>query len=78
MAQKFTQRFIEAGLGSGPVIEITGDTRVTRLQTFAQSTDCVLAIGRAFDNDVILDDPYVDPHHGQLVVSSSGVGPIKI
>lgn len=56
----------------GPVIEITGDTRVTRLQTFAQSTDCVLAIGRAFDNDVILDDPYVDPHHGQLVVSSSG------
>ena len=56
----------------GPVIEITGDTRVTRLQNFAQSRDCVLAIGRAFDNDIILDDPYVDPHHGQLLVSSTG------
>ena len=56
----------------GPVIEITGDTRVTRLQNFAQSRDCVLAIGRAFDNDIILDDPYIDPHHGQLLVSSTG------
>jgi len=27
-----------------------------------------LRIGRAFDNDVIVDDPYVCPHHAQLIV----------
>jgi hypothetical protein len=56
----------------GPVIEIIGDTRVKRLQSFAEKYDCVLAIGRALDNDIILDDPFVDPHHGQIVVTSTG------
>jgi pSer/pThr/pTyr-binding forkhead associated (FHA) protein len=27
-----------------------------------------LRIGRAFDNDVVVDDPYVCPYHGQLIM----------
>lgn len=56
----------------GPIIEITGETRTTRLVSFADRKDVVLSIGRAFSNDIILDDPYVDPHHGQLHITADG------
>lgn len=32
----------------------------------------VLAIGRAPDNDIIVDDPFVDPHHAELLLDGSG------
>ena len=56
----------------GPIIEITGETRTTRLVSFANRKDAVLSIGRAFSNDIILDDPYVDPQHGQLQITADG------
>lgn len=37
----------------------------------AEST-CFVRIGRALDNDLILDDPHCAPHHAQLEVSSTG------
>ncbi len=33
----------------------------------------VLRVGRALDNDVVLDDPFVDAHHLDLVVTPEGV-----
>lgn len=32
-----------------------------------------MTLGRAPDNDVILDDPFVDPHHAELQVEEAGV-----
>lgn len=32
-----------------------------------------IAIGRAYDNDVVLTDPYVCPHHLSLTVSQDGI-----
>ncbi len=45
----------------GLIIEVTGDTRTTRLENFRSVASGLLSIGRARDNDLILDDPYVDP-----------------
>ena len=51
----------------GLIIEVTGDTRTTRLENFSSVASGLLSIGRARDNDLILDDPYVDPYHGQII-----------
>lgn len=32
-----------------------------------------VTIGRALDNDIVLEDPYVDGHHAQLIVEPDGV-----
>ena len=49
------------------VIEIIGaEGKVPR---FERPTQAVIRIGRALDNDVIIDDPYIDPHHIVLDVS---------
>ena len=42
---------------------VVGRTRVA---------DAPLTIGRALDNDVILDDPYLDPHHARIVRDADG------
>ncbi len=34
--------------------------------------DAGLTIGRAYDNDVVLDDPYVAPHHARIVRDDAG------
>lgn len=42
------------------VLEIIGGGKHARFERVANMP---VSIGRAFDNDVIVDDPYVDPHH---------------
>lgn len=56
----------------GLIIEVTGDTRTTRLENFSSVASGLLSIGRARDNDLILDDPYVDPYHGQIILGETG------
>ena len=56
----------------GLIIEVTGDTRTTRLENFSSVASGLLSIGRARDNDLILDDPYVDPYHGQIIFGETG------
>ena len=56
----------------GLIIEITGDTRKKRLETFSDLETGLLSVGRARDNDIILDDPYVDPYHGQIILGDTG------
>ena len=52
------------------VIEIIGaEGKVPR---FERPTQAVIRIGRALDNDVIIDDPYIDPHHIVVDVSDPG------
>ena len=62
----------------GPVIEITGDTRVTRLQKFAQSRDCVSAIGRALTMTSSLMTPTSIRTTASCWCLLLGVGLIKI
>jgi pSer/pThr/pTyr-binding forkhead associated (FHA) protein len=52
-----------APLGYLEILDKAG--RVTRRSPVHMQT---LRIGRAFDNDVIVDDPYVCPYHGQLIM----------
>jgi len=35
-------------------------------------TESPLTIGRAYDNDLIIDDPYICPHHTRIFLSDSG------
>jgi len=37
-----------------------------------QRVDDLASIGRAYDNDVVLDDPYVAPHHLRIVRDDAG------
>ena len=53
----------------GPIIEITSDARTTRVDNFSDRETGLVNIGRARDNDVILDDPYIDPYHGQITLT---------
>lgn len=36
-------------------------------------TDLPIRIGRAYDNDVILDDPHIAPHHAQIEATENGL-----
>ncbi len=47
--------------------------RAGRVQSRIPVDDGALTLGRAPDNDVILEDPYVDPHHAVLEVGAGGV-----
>ncbi|MEP7344577.1 MAG: FHA domain-containing protein [Gemmatimonadaceae bacterium] len=50
------------------ILDARGHVRSrTRLDTIPAS------IGRAFDNDIIVDDPFVSPHHLRLVEDDAGV-----
>lgn len=46
--------------------------RSGRVQHRLSTGPGVLTLGRAPDNDVILDDPFVDPHHAQLELGETG------
>ena len=56
----------------GLIIQVTGDARTTRLENFSTVAAGLVSIGRARDNDLILDDPYVDPYHGQIILGGTG------
>ncbi|MEX2180773.1 MAG: FHA domain-containing protein [Gemmatimonadaceae bacterium] len=36
-----------------------------------------LTIGRALDNDLVLDDPHVDPHHARVVAAGDGTAVLE-
>jgi pSer/pThr/pTyr-binding forkhead associated (FHA) protein len=52
------------------IIEITGEGKTPRFERVA---DNMARIGRALDNDIIIDDPYIEPHHLNFDVGDSGV-----
>ena len=56
-----------------PVILVEVRDRRMRLRARHRIAQFPAAIGRAPDNDIILDDRYVDPHHAMLVVDPDGV-----
>jgi hypothetical protein len=49
------------------VIEVKSSNKSHRFERVA---DLPLTIGRALDNDIIVDDPYVDPHHLRIEADS--------
>lgn len=51
------------------VIEVISEGNIPRFERVSSS---VIRIGRALDNDIIIDDLYIDPHHLELNVSESG------
>ena len=56
-----------------PVILLEVRDRRLRLRARHRVGEFPAAIGRAPDNDIILDDRYVDPHHAMLVMDPDGV-----
>lgn len=52
------------------VIEIIGAEGKT--PRFERADTAIIRIGRALDNDVIIDDPYIDAHHVVIDVSEPG------
>jgi len=53
------------------VLEIFGGGKHPK---FERIPDLPISIGRALDNDLIIDDPYVDPHHLRLELNSDHSG----
>ncbi|HKI75528.1 MAG TPA: FHA domain-containing protein [Pseudomonadales bacterium] len=51
------------------VIEIIGGEGKT--PRFERPTQTIIRVGRALDNDIIIDDPWIDPHHMVLDVSDA-------
>lgn len=52
------------------VIEV-GDQQGTLIERF-RATTFPVRIGRAYDNDLIVSDPYVCPHHCEVVLGEAG------
>ncbi len=60
----------------GFVVEVTSRTgRVIEHRQFEKTT---ASVGRAYDNDVILNDPYVDAHHVQIENSLNGLSAVVL
>jgi len=53
------------------VLEIFGGGKHPKFERLAQMP---VSIGRALDNDLIIDDPYVDPHHLRLDCNEEQTG----
>lgn len=51
------------------VIEIIDEANTRRFERISKP---VIRIGRALDNDIIIDDLYIDPHHVELDISLAG------
>jgi len=53
------------------ILEIVGaEGKLPRIERISQNS---VSIGRGYDNDIVLDDPYVDAHHLQLELNDEGL-----
>ncbi|HEY2824506.1 MAG TPA: FHA domain-containing protein [Gemmatimonadales bacterium] len=52
------------------ILEVLDDTGAVRERRRIDTLP--LSLGRAYDNDVILDDPYVDAHHARIAATETG------
>jgi len=54
------------------LFEITDKHHLTRLERIHVGDGHCVRIGRAYDNNVILQDAYISPYHGQFMVDTEG------
>jgi hypothetical protein len=58
------------------IVEVL-DSRTGEVRTRARLDAGPVTIGRAFDNDIVLDDPYADARHARIVTDETGLVAIE-